>query len=70
MGLILLVSVVPGLQLGLLDQHLLLDLVDGLLLLDLHLVDHASILFSQLVQIVHELLVCLSALLQVLLECL
>ena len=45
------------LHLRLLDKHLLLDLVHLLLLFDFHLIDYPSILFSQLLNIMHQLLV-------------
>ena len=57
---ILLFSIIPGLHFRLLNEHLLLDLIYLLLLLNLHLVDYSSIFFSQLLDIVHQLLVCFS----------
>lgn len=48
---------ISGLHLRLLDKHLLLDLVYLLLLFDLHLIDNPAILFSELLNIMHQLLV-------------
>lgn len=47
----------PGLKLLLLDKHLLFNCIDCLLLFDFHLVDDAAAVFSQLSEILHELLI-------------
>lgn len=53
----LLISIISSLHFGLLDQHLLFDLVDLLLLLNLKLVYDSPIFFSELLDIVHQLFI-------------
>ena len=55
--IILLLAVVSCLHLRLLDKHFLLDLVDFLLFFDFHLVYYSAIFLSELVYVVHELLI-------------
>ena len=55
--LLLPLLLIPSLHLRLLHQHFLLDLIDLFLLLNLHLVNHSPILFPQLANIVHQLLI-------------
>ena len=59
---------IPRLHFRLLNKHLFLDLVDFLLFFDLHLVDHSPVLFSELLYIIHELLVGLLTFLKCLFE--
>ena len=66
--LIFSVLVITGLHLRLLNQHLFLDLIDFLLLFNLHLIDDPPVFFPKLLDVKHQLLICLLTFLECVLE--
>ena len=66
--LVLSILIITGLHLRLLNQHLFLDLIDFLLLFNLHLIDDPSIFLPELLDVKHQLLICLLTFLECVLE--
>ena len=57
--LLLLIFIVSSLHLRLLNKHLLFDFIDLLLLFNFELVHYPSVLFPELLDVVHQLFICL-----------
>jgi hypothetical protein len=66
--LILSILIITRLHLRLLNQHLFLDLIDFLLLFNLHLIDHPPVFLPELLDVKHQLLICLLTFLECVLE--